>query len=60
MEVLAASGVQATPEEAEAVLRALTRVRAAAANLLEPQAFDDTAERFYRLLENDGGTGAEA
>jgi hypothetical protein len=60
VEILAANGVNATPDDAEAALRALTRIHAAAASLLEPQAFDDTAERFGRLLENDGGTGAEA
>ena len=60
IELLAANGVHATPEEADAVLPALTRIHAAAASLLEPQTFDDTAERFGRLLENDGGAGTEA
>ena len=60
VEILAANGVNATPDDAEAALRALTRIHAATASLLEPQALDDTAERFGRLLENDGGTGAEA
>ena len=58
--MLAASGVRVTAEEAEAVLRAVARVRAAAASLLESQSFDDTAESYFRLLESDGADGAEA
>ncbi len=50
-EVLAASGVKVTSEEAEAVARSLSRIEAAATTLLQSLPFDETAEHFYRLLE---------
>ena len=49
-EVLAA-GVSS--EDVSPVARALGRIERAAA-LLRPPSFDDTDERFYRLLEDDG------
>ena len=57
-EVLAASGVKVTSEEAEAVARSLSRIEAAAARVLQSVSFDETAEHFYRLL--DAGTPDEA
>jgi hypothetical protein len=59
-DTLAASGVQVTPDDAEAVARALERIAAAAAILFASQSFDDTAERYFRLLEGDDAGGAEA
>lgn len=52
-QVLAASGVKITSQDADAVARALTRINAAAVTLLASLSFDDTIERYYRLLEND-------
>ena len=52
-EVLAASGVAVSADEVGPVARSLGRIERAAA-LLSPPSFDDTNERFYRLLENDG------
>jgi hypothetical protein len=57
-EVLAASGVKVTPEDAEAVGRSLTRVEAAAAKLLQSPSFDETVERFYQLLDTRAAGGA--
>ncbi len=57
-EVLAAGGVAVSSEDVSPVARSLGRIERAAA-LLRPPSFDDTNERFYRLLENDG-TGAGA
>jgi hypothetical protein len=57
-EVLAASGVSVSPEEIGPVVRSLARMQAAAVSLQSPS-LDDTNERFYRLLEDDG-LGAEA
>jgi hypothetical protein len=58
-EVLAAGGVKVTPEDAEAVARSLSRIEAAATKLLQSMPFDETVERFYRLLETGAveGTG---
>jgi DNA-binding GntR family transcriptional regulator len=52
-EVLAASGVNAGPEDIGPVARSVARIRDAAV-ALRPPSFDDTNERFYRLLEDDG------
>jgi hypothetical protein len=57
-EVLAASGVAVSAGDVGPVARALARIERATA-LLQPPSFDDTNERFYRLLEDDG-TGAAA
>ena len=56
-EVLAASGVKVTPEDAEAVGRSLSRVEAAAAKLLQSPSFDETVEHFYRLLDTATAEG---
>jgi hypothetical protein len=57
-EVLAASGVAVSPDDIGPVARSLARIERADA-LLRPPSFDDTHERFYRLLEDDGaGAGA--
>jgi hypothetical protein len=57
-DVLTATGVNVGAEDIGPVARSLTRVEQAAA-LLSAPTFDDTNERFYRLLEDDGaGAGA--
>ena len=57
-EILAASGIAVSSDDIGPVARSLGRIERAAA-LLRPPSFDDTNERFYRLLENDGaGAGA--
>ncbi len=48
-EILAASGVKVEPEDIAAVARAVVRIANAAASRPSPS-FDDTNERFYRLL----------
>jgi hypothetical protein len=57
-EVLAASGVKVGSEDIGPVARSLARIEYAA-TLLRAPSFDDTNERFFRLLEDDG-TGAGA
>jgi hypothetical protein len=52
-EVLAASGVKVSPEDVGPVAGSLARIERAAA-LLRAPSFDDTNERFFRLLEDDG------
>jgi hypothetical protein len=56
-EVLAASGVKVTREDAEAVARSLSRIEAAATTLLHSLPFDETVERFYRLLDTGAAEG---
>jgi len=56
--LMAASGVSASSAELDAVMGALVRMQSAAANLLQSSAFDETCERFFRLLEDDAGQGA--
>jgi hypothetical protein len=56
--VLAASGVTVSAEDIGPVARSLARMQDAAIVLHLPS-FDDTNERFYRLLEDDG-LGAKA
>jgi hypothetical protein len=51
--LFASSGVSVAQEEIAPVVRALTRISAAARVLLRPS-FDDTVEAYYRLLEQDG------
>jgi hypothetical protein len=65
-DVLRASGVDISPEDVAPVARSLARIEQAA-TLLPAPTFDDTTERFYRLLESDGyrlleddGEGAKA
>lgn len=52
-ELLADSGVKVTSEEADVLARSLARIRIAAMTLLRATPFDETSERFYRLLEMD-------
>jgi hypothetical protein len=53
------SGVEVTAADVEAVARSLERIESAAATLLRSLPFDETNERFYRLLENDPAEGAD-
>jgi hypothetical protein len=53
--LIAAGGVTASEAEIALVTRALTRIEAAAAQLLDGQSFDLTGESFFRLLEAEGG-----
>jgi hypothetical protein len=56
--VLAASGVAVNADDIGPVARSLARIERAAILLGSPS-FDDTNERFHRLLEDDGaGAGA--
>jgi hypothetical protein len=50
--VLAATGVTVDASEVGAVAPSLERIERAA-GLLQTPSFDDTNERFYRLLAND-------
>ena len=52
-DVLTASGVKVSAPDVGPVARSLARIEQAA-TLLSAPTFDDTNERFYRLLENDG------
>jgi hypothetical protein len=56
--LVADAGARLTAAEAETVVQAVARVHAAAAVLLRPPSFDETVERFYRLLESDAAEGA--
>lgn len=56
VQALAANGVKVDLEEIGPLARSLARIQDAAISLQSPS-FDDTNERFYRLLEDDG-TGA--
>jgi hypothetical protein len=57
-DLLASSGVKLTSEEVEVVSRSLARMRLAAAALAQSPSFDETVERFYRLLESGAIDGA--
>jgi hypothetical protein len=52
-DVLTASGVKVRAEDVSPVALTLARIEQAAV-LLSTPTFDDTNERFYRLLEHDG------
>ena len=56
--ILASSGVKISPQDVDAVARSLARINHAAAGLFPSYALDDTAERFFRMLESatDDGT----
>jgi hypothetical protein len=56
-QLIVASGVSVTSEEVDAVARSLDRIQSAAAALMKSTTLDETAERFYRLLENDVADG---
>ena len=55
-QVLTAAGVEVTGADVEAVARSFARIQAAADALMPSLPFDETGERFYRLLD----TGSEA
>jgi hypothetical protein len=48
--LIAGGGVTVTSEDVEAVARSLERMQQAASNLVQSLPFDETAERFHRLL----------
>jgi hypothetical protein len=56
--LVADTGVSVSPAEAEAMVQSLTRFQAALASLLHQPSFDETIERFYRLLETGAAQGA--
>jgi hypothetical protein len=56
--LIADSGARVTSEEVDAVVRSLDRIQSAAATLLHSPSFDETSERFYRLLDTDAADGA--
>jgi len=51
--VIAQSGVEVSGADVDAVAGSLKRIESAAAILLQSLPFDETNERFYRLLEID-------
>ncbi len=51
--VIADSGVNVNADDVDAVARSLDRIQIAAATLLQSLSFDETGERYYRLLETD-------
>jgi hypothetical protein len=55
--LVADTGVNVTPAEARAQVQSLARVQAAATALLRAPSFDETIERFYRLLETGAAQG---
>jgi hypothetical protein len=52
-QVIADIGVSVNADDVDAVARSLDRIQSAAATLLQSLSFDETDERFYRLLEAD-------
>ncbi len=56
--LMTGSGVSVNADDVDAVSRSLERIESAAATLLQQLSFDETAERFYRLLEADAENGA--
>ncbi len=51
--VIADIGVNVNADDVDAVARSLERIQTAAATLLQSLSFDETSERYYRLLEAD-------
>jgi hypothetical protein len=47
------TGVNVNGDDVDAVARSLDRTQRAAATLLQSLSFDETNERFYRLLDTD-------
>jgi hypothetical protein len=47
------TGVSVNADDVDAVARSLDRIQSAAATLLQSLSFDETNERFYRLLDAD-------
>ena len=56
--LVADTGVSVSPAEADAMVQSLARFQAALASLLHQPSFDETIERFFRLLET--GAAKEA
>jgi hypothetical protein len=56
--LFAESGVHVTVPDVEAVTRSLERIQSAASSLLQSLSFDETGERFYRLLDSSSSTRA--
>jgi len=56
--VIADIGVNVNADDVDAVARSLERIQTAAAPLLQSLSFDETSERYYRLLEADALDGA--
>ena len=56
--VIADNGVKVTTADIEAVANSLERIQGAAAILLNSLPFDETNERFHRLLEGEAVDGA--
>jgi hypothetical protein len=55
---VAETGVSVSPAEADAMVQALARFQAGLESLLHQPSFDETIERFYRLLETGPAQGA--
>ena len=55
---VADTGVSVSPAEADAMVQSLTRFQAELGSLLHQPSFDETIERFYRLLERGAAHGA--
>ena len=51
--VIADIGVNVNADDVDAVARSLDRIQIAADTLLQSLSFDETGERYYRLLEAD-------
>ena len=56
--LVADTGVSVSPTEADAMVQSLARFQAGLAGLLHQPSFDETIERFYRLLESGAARGA--
>jgi len=56
--LVAETGVSVSPAEADAMVQSLTRFQAALGSLLHQPSFDETIERFYRLIETGAAQGA--
>ena len=56
--LVADTGVSVSPAEADAMVQSLARFQAALASLLRQPSFDETIERFFRLLEIGAAKGA--
>lgn len=56
--LVADTGVNVSSAEADAMVQSLARFQAGLAGLLHQPSFDETIERFYRLLESGAARGA--
>ncbi len=57
--LVADTGVKVSSAEADAMVQSLARFQAGLASLLHQPSFDETIERFYRLLESGSAQGAK-